>query len=130
MPAGNFLLDTNIVIGLLSEEPALLRRFDAEGSAAISVIALGELNYGAYHSRQLKNNLKKLEQFLDQIVILDCDEATARAYGELKQYLRSRGTPIPENDLWVAAQCQQHGLTLVTRDAHFSNLPDLACEAW
>jgi tRNA(fMet)-specific endonuclease VapC len=130
MKTGEFLLDTNIVIGLLSEVPEIVRRFDAEGTATLSVIALGELYYGAYNSKQLKGNLDKLEQLLLSIQLLDCDLNTAIIYGELKQYLRTQGKPIPDNDLWIAAQCKQHGLTLVTRDAHFSELPDLSCENW
>jgi tRNA(fMet)-specific endonuclease VapC len=130
MKVGEFLLDTNIVIGLLIEAPEIVRRFDAEGTAALSAIALGELYYGAYNSKQLRGNLAKLEHLLLSITLLDCDLNTALIYGELKQYLRTIGKPIPDNDLRIAAQCKQHGLTLVTRDAHFSQLPDLNCENW
>jgi len=52
--AGEYLLDTNIVIGLLGEEPELVRRFDAEGNATLSVIVLDELCFGAYGSKRLK----------------------------------------------------------------------------
>lgn len=130
MKAGEFLLDTNIVIGLLGEASEIVRRFDAEGTAALSVIALGELYYGACHSKQLSRNLAKLDQLLLSVSLLDCDLNTAVIYGEYKQYLRTLGKPIPDNDLWIAAQCKQHGLTLATRDAHFSLLPDLSCENW
>ncbi len=130
MKAGDYLLDTNIVIGLLAEEPSILRRFDAEGSATLSIVVLGELYFGAYNSKQLRNNLVKLERLIADNTLLDCNLETAAIYGELRQFLRERGTPIPENDLWIAAQCRQHELTIVTRDAHFSHLPDLVCETW
>lgn len=48
----------------------------------------------------------------------------------LKAALRAQGTPIPENDLWIAALVRQHGLTLVSRDEHFDAVPGLAIERW
>ena len=50
--------------------------------------------------------------------------------GRLKALLRSRGTPIPENDLWIAALAVQHKLTLVTRDSHFQVVAGLITESW
>lgn len=55
---------------------------------------------------------------------------TAEAYGRLKFQLRRKGRPIPENDLWIAALCVQHGRTLVTRDAHFAEVEGLATASW
>jgi tRNA(fMet)-specific endonuclease VapC len=51
-------------------------------------------------------------------------------YGELKAVLRDRGTPIPENDLWIAAIARQHDTPLVTRDVHFDAIPGLRVERW
>ena len=62
--------------------------------------------------------------------VLPCDRATAARYGELKAALRAQGTPIPENDLWIAALARQHALTLVTRDAHFAGVRGLVVERW
>jgi tRNA(fMet)-specific endonuclease VapC len=64
------------------------------------------------------------------VTVLPCDATTARLYGEIKASLRSKGRPIPENDIWNAAVAQQHGLSLVTRDEHFNNVAGLAAEAW
>jgi len=47
-----------------------------------------------------------------------------------KPALRSRGTPIPENDLWIAALAIQHDLTLVTRDSHFRLVKEVRTVSW
>lgn len=53
------------------------------------------------------------------------NEDTARQYGELFAKLRRQGTPIPTNDIWIAALALQYDLTLDTRDEHFKRVPDL-----
>ncbi len=55
---------------------------------------------------------------------------TALNYGQIKNELRSKGKPIPENDVWIAALAIQHGLTLLSRDPHFQNVSNLVVEAW
>jgi tRNA(fMet)-specific endonuclease VapC len=51
-------------------------------------------------------------------------------YGEVKNALRLKGHPIPENDIWIAAVAHQHDLTLVTRDTHFDEIDNLKIIAW
>jgi tRNA(fMet)-specific endonuclease VapC len=55
---------------------------------------------------------------------------TAVLYGEVKSELKQMGTPIPENDIWIAAIARQYGLTVVSRDKHFSLIINLASESW
>jgi len=52
-------------------------------------------------------------------------ERTTHEYSRLAAQLRKQGTPIPTNDLWIAALALQHGLTLYARDRHFDHLPQL-----
>jgi tRNA(fMet)-specific endonuclease VapC len=61
---------------------------------------------------------------------LDCDEYTAKIYGEVKKGLKDKGTPIPENDIWISAVAIQYGLTVVTRDSHFDYVGGLSTENW
>jgi tRNA(fMet)-specific endonuclease VapC len=64
-------------------------------------------------------------------VVLVCGTETTRQYGEIKNRLRQKGHPIPENDIWIAAIAMQNDLTLVARDAHFEKKVDgLEIEAW
>lgn len=71
-----------------------------------------------------------LRQFAADNVILACDAETARLYGEVKNSLRKKGHPIPENDIWIAATALQHGLILVSRDEHFAEVEGLRAEKW
>lgn len=59
-----------------------------------------------------------------------CSATTGNHYGQVKQRLRAKGRPIPENDIWIAATALQYGLTVVTRDGHFNEVEDLLTEAW
>lgn len=129
-PTGRVLLDTNILIGLLAGEPTVLAGLRAAEAVYVPVIALGELYYGARKSARAAANVERVEALAAAAAVLPCDGATAAAYGELKAALRAQGTPIPENDLWIAALARQHALTLVTRDAHFTGVPGLVVERW
>lgn len=62
--------------------------------------------------------------------MLDCDTETAKVYGIIKNALRTKGKPIPENDIWIAAIALQHDVTLVTRDAHFGAIDGLDLQTW
>ena len=98
------LLDTNIVIAVLSQEDAALARFqEAADSLFVSVITLGELRFGAHTSGRVEENLQRVEDFAAESNILPCDEGTSRRYGEVKDGLRRKGRPIPENDIWISA---------------------------
>lgn len=93
----------------------------------LSTTALGELYYGfACGDRQVKN-LGRLAKFLDVpcVHVNEVTKETAACYGDLKKYLRANGTPIPENDIWIAAACIVEGATLLTSDKHFEHLPQV-----
>ncbi len=93
-------------------------------------IVVGELCYGAHRSARARQNLKRIREFASMTTVLQCDTETALVYGAIKYQLRSAGTPLPENDIWISALAQQHGLILVTRDAHFDLVGDLQHERW
>ena len=78
----------------------------------------------------MDENLKRIDEFASTGVVLGCGVETARRYGEIKNALRVKGHPIPENDIWIAAIALEHDLTLATRDAHFSEIGNLAVATW
>jgi tRNA(fMet)-specific endonuclease VapC len=127
---GRYLLDTNIVIALLASDRKVAAGLENAGAVFLSSISLGELYYGARKSARPDDNTQRLNQLASSMVILGCDTETARRYGSVKDNLRRRGRPIPENDVWIAAIALQHGLTLSTRDAHFDAVAGLAIEVW
>lgn len=90
-------------------------------------VVVAELRAGFLRgSRQLENN-RELSQFLqkDRVSILYADEGTIQTYATLQSNLRQAGTPIPANDLWIAALVLQHGLVLFSRDKHFDHVRQL-----
>lgn len=124
-----FLLDTNIVIAVLNKEAAAISQLTGK-TVFLGSIILGELQYGARKSAQVKANLAKIEAFIANYPLLDCTKQTAEQYGLLKQALEAKGSLIPENDMWIAALAKQHGLALVTRDDHFKRVDGLQVVRW
>jgi tRNA(fMet)-specific endonuclease VapC len=128
--SGSVLLDTNIVIGLFAGDPAVLARLSTTDHIFIPSIVLGELYFGAYKSAHSAENLRRVEEFIRTSAVLVCDATTAAHYGQIKATLRQRGRPLPENDIWIAALAQQHGLTVISRDQHFTEIESLPVEPW
>jgi tRNA(fMet)-specific endonuclease VapC len=79
---------------------------------------------------QREKKRKKIEVLAANSLVLECDTDTARYYGELKSLLKLNGTPIPENDIWIAAIAKQHQLVLITRDKHFNSIDVISIESW
>ncbi|MCH9648269.1 MAG: PIN domain-containing protein [Deltaproteobacteria bacterium] len=88
-------------------------------------VVLGELRAGFALGRHGKKNEQILNQFLlsENVGILWPNDQTTFHYAALFRQLRSQGTPIPTNDLWIAALVTQHSLALCDRDRHFDHLP-------
>lgn len=130
MMSGKYLLDTNIVIALFAEDAIVINYLSKATHVFIPSIVIGELYYGAYNSRRTEENLSQLRSFARENTIIPCNELTAQYYGQIKYELKKKGRPIPENDLWIAALGKQYGITLVSRDTHFSNIDELGLETW
>ena len=128
--SGSYLLDTNIVIALFANEKLVMDELVKIEEVFIPSIVIGELCYGAYKSTRVEENLERIDDFSANNIVLGCDAETARRYGEVKNALREKGRPVPENDIWIAAIALQHDSTLVSRDAHFSEIEDLKIEVW
>lgn len=127
---GKYLLDTNIIIALFLSEEKVIQEINNAEEICVPIISLGELYYGAYNSQRIEENILNIKEFSKEIQILKADSITADYYGQVKSVLKKNGNPIPENDIWIASLAIQYGLTLVTRDKHFSNVPNLEIEIW
>lgn len=128
--SGRYLLDTNIIIALFADEVAVKNSLINANEVFIPSIAIGELCYGARKSGRSKENLERIDEFIALQYVLGCDAQTARYYGEIKNNLRVKGHPLPENDIWIAAIALQYNLMLVTRDAHFLEIENMQTVAW
>jgi len=128
--AGRALLDTSAAAALLRGDGAASEKLRAVDEAYTSVVVLGELLYGARHSANVAGNLEHVAAFAAAIVALPVDQETAEVYARIKQVLRTKGRPIPDNDLWIASSAIQHELALLHRDAHFEEIDELVHETW
>jgi tRNA(fMet)-specific endonuclease VapC len=127
---GKVLLDTNIVIALFANEATVKTSLEQAHEVYVPSIVVGELCFGARKSGRIRDNLARIDEFVANNVVLECNTESARRYGEIKNALREKGRPIPENDIWIAAIALQHDLTLATRDMHFNEVEDLRIESW
>lgn len=127
---GKYLLDTNIVIALFASDSNVQSKLEQASEVLIPSIVFGELYYGARKSGRVEANVQRVDELLASSAVLDSDGETAQQYAIIKNDLRLKGKPIPENDIWIAALALQHNLILVTRDAHFQEVPNLAIESW
>jgi tRNA(fMet)-specific endonuclease VapC len=127
---GRYLLDTNIIIALFANDVAVNNHLANAEEVFIPSVAIGELFYGARKSGRSLGNLERIEEFIARNTVIACDVEISRQYGEVKNKLRLKGRPLPENDIWIAAVAIQYNLILVTRDAHFQEVENLQTEAW
>ena len=113
--------------------PAVVTRLQATSRANryITLITLGELYYGIFHSRRAETNLRRYRRFLRTVKLLPCTPVVAERFGIIKANLADRGEIIADHDLWIAAHALEHGATLVTNnERHFRRIPDLQIENW
>ncbi len=127
---GRYLLDTNVIIAFFTGEARVRDGLTTAEEVFLPSTAVGELYYGARKSGNPDENLARIDELVLTNVVLACDSETARQYGEIKNALRLKGRPLPENDIWIAALARQHDLTLVTRDTHFQQMEGVNITTW
>ena len=121
------LIDTNIYSLAMKGDATVvnaLRKIDQIGFSAVSV---GELFSGFKGGRREDKNREELNIFLDspRVVVHAIGVDTAEFYASILNNLKLAGTPIPTNDIWIAAVAFQHGYKLFTKDKHFESVPGL-----
>ena len=94
------------------------------------MITLGEYRYGLRRSDRKKSIESKLLDFLSDVAILDIREDTTTIYADVRYKLRTAGTPIPENDIWIASLARQHNTPILSNDKHFDLVPDIRRLSW
>ncbi len=119
-------LDTNQAINILNGTDGTGRWAVSLWEVCLPVTVVGESLFGAINSNRIEENLAAVENLVVRSRVLPTDAMTTRAYGQIRARLKKKGTPIPENDVWIAAVCVQHAIPLATSDAHFSYIDELA----
>ena len=121
------LLDTNRYTDMARGDVFVVETIAAADETFIPIFVLGELRAGFLGGSRAAENEKILKAFLNKstVRVLAPDELTTVHYATIYQQLRRAGTPIPTNDMWIAALTSQHALALFARDVHFDRLPQL-----
>jgi tRNA(fMet)-specific endonuclease VapC len=127
-----YLLDTNVVIGLLKDTASKLAqraRRENPADVAISAVVVHELFYGAFKSRRTSQNVALIDAL--QFAVLELDKEDARQAGEVRAILASKGMPIGPYDVLIAGQARARNLVLVTHNTEeFGRVPGLRLDDW
>jgi tRNA(fMet)-specific endonuclease VapC len=121
------IIDTNRYRDFVDGLPEAVSVFRSSARICLPFVVVAELRAGFAVGGRSAENESRFQQFLHRprVEVLFSDLATTRHYAHLYRQLRSAGTPIPTNDIWIAALVQQNELPLYSRDTHFDLLPQL-----
>lgn len=127
MEMTQIFFDTNALSLYLKQDLNILSEVEKADIIYISVITVGELNYGFLKGSLFEQNNLLLNRFLDNplVRLMGIGKNTAIIYGGIYSYLGKKGIPIPTNDVWVASCVIETDSTLITYDKHFLNIPNL-----
>jgi len=115
------LLDTSAYSAFMRGHPEVKRALQEAEEIYLTPVILGELRAGFTRGRHRRKNEQALRNFLSspRVHVLVIDGDTAERYAVILNALRTAGTPIPTNDIWIAASAMQHGLHVLTTDVHY-----------
>ncbi len=121
------LLDTSAYSGFRRGVPSVVEKIS--DSVLVSPVMLGELMFGFRKGVKFEENMRRLRRFLEHeaVEVAPFGEVTADRYSRIVMQLKKDGSPIPINDVWIAAQAMEHGAELLTSDRHFERVAGLAC---
>ena len=121
------LLDTSGYSAFMRGDAVVKEMLQTVDAIYVNAIVLGELRVGFLRGRTRQKNEERLRQFLasSRVSIIAVDEETAERYAVILDALWTAGTPIPTNDIWIAASAMQYGLAVLTTDAHFLKIPQI-----
>jgi tRNA(fMet)-specific endonuclease VapC len=114
-------LDTSAYSQFKRGHEPVVEIIDAAEWIGVSAVVLGELRTGFALGKRAQTNERELASFLRSPVVhvVDVDDEVSRIYAEIVVALRQAGTPVPTNDIWIAAVAAREGATVLTYDEHF-----------
>ena len=124
-------VDTSAYSHLMRGREALRVRLEEADTVYVPATVLGELYAGFEMGSRPRDNAAELREFLEQpaVSVVHTDENVAERYGKLVPQLRAQGTPIPTNDIWIAAAVLETGSRLLGYDSHFEHVPGVIVES-
>lgn len=123
------LLDTSAYVGFKRNTAEVVGIIVNAESILFSPVVLGELMFGFRSGTRFKENMEDLDKFLQHEVVelVQIGNITSDRYSRIAVQLKRQGTPIPTNDIWIAAQTMEHGAELISSDQHFEKVNGLVC---
>ncbi len=123
-------IDTNAYSAFKRGEKAIAELLEGADEVLVSTVVLGELYAGFGLGALEQRNIRELRTFLDKPGVMVCPVSNeiAQRYGVLVKVLKRQGTPLPTNDIWIAATALETGSRLVTLDRHFASIPSMLIE--
>ena len=127
MEVKSLLIDTNAYVAFKRGSAEAVSILQNAPSIAINAVVLGELLSGFAVGTRRETNLRELARFLEssRVVVLPLDRRTAECYAAVYEGCKKAATPIPTNDMWIAATAIQHNLAIFSYDGHFRVVPHL-----
>ena len=121
------LLDTSGYSAFMRGHPEVVAALQEGDEVCLNPVVLGELLAGFVRGKRRRKNESELKTFLHspRVKILDLNSETAERYAVILNSLWKAGTPIPTNDIRIAASAMQHGLHLLTTDAHYQKVSQI-----
>lgn len=121
------LLDTNAYTKFVDGDRDIWRKIKNSGTVYFSTIVLGELYTGFMGGTKEAENIARLNKFLhySKIEILNVSSKTAEIFGKVWGKLKRGGTPLPHNDIWIAAHAIEKDVDLISYDKHFLSVDGL-----
>ena len=122
------VIDTNILINCFQRERGAVDAMSDYDRILVCPAVLGEFKAGIDISTKRGKKAKRLlDEFLDDpaVAIIPCTDETADYYARIYTALKANGTPLPTNDIWIAASALEHGASVLSEDSHFSYVPML-----
>ena len=119
------LIDSNRFIDFCAGDEGVISTFERAALLVVPFVVLAEIRVGAQIARRGENQVRTLNELLNQpgVRTVHSTDGTAHHYAAIFAQLRRKGSPIPTNDIWIAALAIEHNLMLYSRDAHFDQIP-------
>ena len=121
------LLDTSAYSAFMRGYPEVKSALQEAEQIYLNPVILGELLAGFRRGKRARKNMGELRTFLSspRVSLVDVNQETAERYAVILHSLWAAGTPIPTNDIWIAASAMQHGLRVLTTDDHYQKVTQI-----
>ncbi len=121
------MLDTSAYVGFKRNAVEAVETVVKAELIVFSPVVMGELMFGFRNGTRFKENMDDLDRFLNHeaVDLLPIGKITSDRYSRIADNLKQQGTPIPTNDIWIAAQAMEQGAELITSDQHFEKINGL-----